>query len=221
METVKTALIPDKLLETPYSGEVIASLEDALTRGLAHVLVELQPSERSLRPADLVYYDDEDEATDDWELKTTGGYLPGGSDHPVYCRRTERLLCDVRLANMTMPEHLIAGVLFVYHAEQDVFLEKGKPFNQIPMTKIWEDQLWSQFFFDHQTKNVYQGGFPNGEPPAHVQLVILPTIPYCDKLGINIKTHQEKQGGSKQAAKRAHPIGKPEKTKLKKGRKVQ
>lgn len=220
METAKPALIPDKLLETPYAAEVISSIEGALAQNLTHVIVELHPSDSYLRAGDLVFYDDEDEATDDWELRTNGGYLPGDANHPVYCRSTEKLLGDIRLANTPMPEHLIAGVVFLYHAGQDVFLEKGKPANQIAMAKLWEDQLWSQFFFDHRTKNVYQGGFPNGQRPAHVQLVILPTIPYCEKLGLNIKTHQEKQSETKLEAKQIQPIRKQAKNKLKKGRRI-
>ena len=94
---------------------------------------------------------------------------------------------------LELPEHIIAGNLFSYDAASDSFIEKAEPTNRIEMGNIWEDQLWSQFFFDHQTKNIYRGGFPNGERPAHVQLVLLPTIPYCKKLGIPLKTHHEKQ----------------------------
>ncbi len=106
-----------------------------------------------------------------------------------------------------LPGHLIGGVLFSYDAESDAFIEKGAPSNRIQMEKVWEDQLWSQFFFDHQTKNVYQGGFPNGERPGHVQLVILPTIPYCNRLGIPVKSHQKKQPTAIEKNQRKHKNG--------------
>lgn len=219
MESVRSLTV-DRLLETRHAAEVILTLENALARGLNHVVFELHPSETSLHPSDLQFYDNEEEATDDWELKTTGGFLPGDADHPIYCRETEQLLNQVRLANQELPEHLIAGTLFRYDARSDIFIEKGDPTNRIEMGKIWEDQLWSQFFFDHQTKNVYQGGFPNGERPVHVQLVLLPTIPYCEKLGIPVKSHQEKQVAEAPEKKQVNQNQKMQRVKNKNGRKL-
>ncbi len=193
MKAVQSIISTDKLLETRHAEDVISTIENAIANGLGHVVFELHPMETQLHPANLKFYDNEEEALDDWEMKTTGGYLPGDADFPVYYRNTAQLLAEVRLANPELPQHLIAGVIFSYDVKSDAFIEKGTQTNRIPMAQIWEDQLWSQFFFDNQTKNIYQGGFPNGERPNHVQLVVLPTIPYCDKLGIPVKTYQEKQ----------------------------
>lgn len=220
METVKPKISADKLLETRHADEVIATLERAISKGLNYVVLELHPSDTSLHPADLVFYDNEEEATDDWEMKTTGGELPGDAHHPVYCRQTEQLLDAVRLANQELPEHMIADIIFSYDAGSDMFIEKGEPTNCIKMEKIWEDQLWSQFFFDHQTKNVYQGGFPNGERPAHVQLVLLPTIPYCEKLGIQVKSRQEKQQEQNEEKQQSQQKRLTQRTRLQHGRKL-
>ncbi|HVW95870.1 MAG TPA: hypothetical protein VHA56_07875 [Mucilaginibacter sp.] len=82
----------------------------------------------------------------------------------------------------TLSEHTIGGTLFIYNDKRDEFSEKADPANKIQMKDIWETGQWTNLFFDTITKNIYTGGFLNGERPAHVFLVIIPTIPYLLKL---------------------------------------
>lgn len=192
METFKNVPVGNRNFETRHAGALIESLENALAAGLKYVVFELQPMETAMHPAQLSYYDDEEEATDDWELKTTGGYLPGDNYNPVYYRQTDQLLDEIRRANAPQQQYMIGDTLFQYSAYRDTFIQKDNPLNEIAMSGKWEDQLWTQFFFDKQTKNIYQGGFPNGERPAHVALVITPTLPYCAKQGITVKPYEEK-----------------------------
>jgi hypothetical protein len=101
------------------------------------------------------------------------------------------------------PEYMIGGMLFSYRKALDVFVEHDVPSNKIMMAKIWEDNTWTQFFFDSRTRNIYTGGFPDGKRPAHVQLVILPSLHYCERLGIHIKDHHEKQAEIKNERQRS------------------
>lgn len=192
METLKKAPIGDRNFETRHAEALIESLENALAAGLKYVVFELQPMETAMHPGQLNYYDDEEDATDDWEMKTTGGDLPGDNYNPVYYRQTDQFLNEIRRANAPQSQYMIGDTLFQYSAYRDTFIQKDYPLNEIPMSGKWEDQLWTQFFFDKQTKNIYQGKFPNGERPAHVALVITPTLPYCNKQGITVKPYEEK-----------------------------
>jgi len=88
---------------------------------------------------------------------------------------------------------MIGGTLFTYRKALDEFVERDVPSNKISMTGIWEDNTWTQFFFDSKTRSIYTGGFPDGKRPAHVRLVILPSLPYCERLGIHVKPYQERQ----------------------------
>jgi hypothetical protein len=99
------------------------------------------------------------------------------------------------------PEFLIGGTLFSYQKGLDTFVQRDVPSNRIMMKGIWEDNTWTQFFFDSGTKNIYQGNFPNGERPGHVQLVIMPSLPYCERLGIHVKSYHEKQSEQKDELK--------------------
>lgn len=101
------------------------------------------------------------------------------------------------------PEYMIGGTLFSYHKALDTFVERDVPSNKIMMAGIWEDNTWTQFFFDSRTKNIYRGGFPDGKRPGHVQLVLLPSLPYCERLGIHVKTYHEKQAEIKNEQERA------------------
>jgi hypothetical protein len=97
-----------------------------------------------------------------------------------------------------LPEYMIAGTLFTYDSELNEFAERDVPSNRISMEGVWsEKDVWTQFFFDSRTKNIYTGGFPGGERPGHVQLVLMPTLPHCDRLGIHVKTYHEKQSENK------------------------
>ena len=108
-----------------------------------------------------------------------------------------------------LPEYMIAGTLFAYNSALNEFTEKDVPSNRISMEGVWsEKDVWTQFFFDSKTKNIYTGVFPDGERPGHVQLVLMPTLPYCDMLGIHVKTYHEKQSENKM-------IKMPEKASLK------
>jgi hypothetical protein len=101
------------------------------------------------------------------------------------------------------PEYMICGTLFSYQKALDTFVERDVPSNKIMMAGIWEDNTWTQFFFDSRTKNIYRGGFPDGKRPGHVHLVLLPSLPYCERLGIHVKTYQEKQAEIKNEQERA------------------
>jgi hypothetical protein len=115
------------------------------------------------------------------------------------------------------PEYMIGGMLFCYRKALDTFVERGVPSNKIRMTGIWEDNTWTQFFFDSRTRNIYTGGFPDGKRPAHVQLVIMPSLPYCEKLGIHVKDYHEKQAEIKNEQQRAQGLTQNQR-KYKKGR---
>jgi hypothetical protein len=78
-------------------------------------------------------------------------------------------------------EFTIGGISFLYHEQFDEFREKANPSNKIPMKDIWEDNIWTGFFFDQATKNIYTGRFPNGHRPAGVHYAVIPSIPYAIK----------------------------------------
>jgi hypothetical protein len=90
------------------------------------------------------------------------------------------------------PEYTIGGMLFSYRKALDAFMERDDPSNKIMMSGIWEDNTWTQFFFDSRARNIYNGSFPDGKRPAHVKLVILPSLPYCERHGIHVKSYHEK-----------------------------
>jgi hypothetical protein len=115
------------------------------------------------------------------------------------------------------PEYMIGGTLFSYRKALDTFVERDLPSNKIMMTGIWEDNTWTQFFFDSRTRNIYTGNFPDGKRPVHVQLVILPTLPYCEWLGIHVKNYREKQAEIKNEQRRAQKLTQNQR-KHKKGR---
>lgn len=89
-------------------------------------------------------------------------------------------------------QQLISGIIFLYDDRRNAFVEKDNPKNHIPMDAVWENTIWTQFFFDKGTWNIYTGGFPNGERPEGVSLVIIPSLPYCTRLGISVKPHLDK-----------------------------
>jgi len=118
-----------------------------------------------------------------------------------------------------LPEYMIAGTLFGYNATLNEFAERDVPSNRISMEGVWsEKDVWTQFFFDSRAKNIYTGEFPDGERPGHVQLVLMPTLPYCARLGIHVKTYHEKQTENKETRIREVSSLKQVQRKHKKGR---
>jgi len=72
--------------------------------------------------------------------------------------------------------------LFSYHAGLNN-LSKDVPSNRISMEGVWsEKDVWTQFFFDNRTKNIYTGGFPNGQRPEPCSISAHTHITYCAKL---------------------------------------
>jgi len=118
------------------------------------------------------------------------------------------------------PEYMIGGTLFTYQKALDTFVQSDAPSNRIMMNGVWEENTWTQFFFDSRTKNIYSGGFPDGKRPNHVQLVLLPSLPYCERLGIHVKTYHEQQAETKKEQERTHPGLTKLQRKHKKGRKI-
>ncbi len=118
------------------------------------------------------------------------------------------------------PAYMIAGTLFCYDEFLNEFTERDVPSNRISMKGVWEENLWTQFFFDHRTRNIYTGGFPDGKRPSHVHLVLMPSLPYCSRLGIHVKTYHEKQAENKREIVQVqHPL-KQNQRKHKKGRRI-
>jgi len=115
------------------------------------------------------------------------------------------------------PEYMIGGMLFSYLKALDTFVDRDIPSNKIMMAGIWEDNTWTQFFIDSRTRNIYAGGFPDGKRPTHVQLVILPSLPYCERHGIHVKDYHEKQAEIKNEQQRAQGL-KQNQRKHKKGK---
>lgn len=89
----------DRNLETRHAEAVISLLEDAQDIGMTYAVFELRPMERQLQPVDIGFFDTLGAALDDWELRSGLGYLPGGGDHPVYCREIGQLIKEVKQAN--------------------------------------------------------------------------------------------------------------------------
>jgi hypothetical protein len=106
-----------------------------------------------------------------------------------------------------LPEYIIAGIRFAYDAALDEFRQCSASWNKIPMKALWEENSWTQFFLDKRTNNVYTGGFPNGERPGHVYLVITPSIPYLARVGIKVLSLQEKREAAASKVKRKHKKG--------------
>lgn len=86
----------------------------------------------------------------------------------------------------------IGGTIYAYDPVSAEFFQCDAPGNKIAMNGRWEENIWTQFFFDERTKNIYTGEFPNGERPVGVRLVLIPSLPYCSRLGIRVKSYEEK-----------------------------
>jgi hypothetical protein len=86
-------------LETKHAVEIIRTLENARDKGLPYVVFGMQPMDIALHPGQFDFFKTEDEALDYWELKAGGGYLPGDADFPVYYRRVDQMLDEIKQAN--------------------------------------------------------------------------------------------------------------------------
>ncbi|MBS1501080.1 MAG: hypothetical protein JST32_03390, partial [Bacteroidetes bacterium] len=86
-------------LETRYAREVVGVLEDAQDVGMTYVVFSLYPTDRSLAPNDLDFFDTYGEALDHWERKAGLGYTLAEVDHPVHCMAIDQLLQEIKQAN--------------------------------------------------------------------------------------------------------------------------
>lgn len=87
-------------LETSYSGEIIAMLEDAQDVGINHVVFPLVPTVSELKPQHFVFFDTLGYAMAYLESKAPCYLPPGpGQIHEIHYRHIDQLLEEIKQAN--------------------------------------------------------------------------------------------------------------------------
>jgi len=85
-----------------------------------------------------------------------------------------------------LPVFLMEGTEFFVDTQLNEFRQKDAPWNRISMNELTElsEGDVTALVYDTDTKNIYEGIVDPDNIPAHVKLVILPSLMELDPVGM-------------------------------------